>query len=70
MISVASRVSSEFNFLRVDLYSNGKEVKIGELTNCPDAAIGNFIPGSGEDVAKNLLFGAEGFHAPYINSTR
>lgn len=40
MLSVASSLSSYFNFVRIDLYSNGIECLVGEITNCPGGATG------------------------------
>jgi len=40
MLEVASLLSSHFNFVRVDLYSNGEECLVGEITNCPGGATG------------------------------
>lgn len=57
MLSVASTLSSHFNFVRVDLYSNGEECLVGEITNCPENATGVFIPKSGEIIASNMIFG-------------
>jgi hypothetical protein len=35
MIAVAEKLASEFNFIRVDLYSSNNRVYFGELTNFP-----------------------------------
>ena len=40
MLEVAGLLSSHFNFVRVDLYSNGEECLVGEITNCPGGATG------------------------------
>lgn len=40
MLEVAGLLSSHFNFVRVDLYSNGQECMVGEITNCPGGATG------------------------------
>jgi len=40
MLEVAGLLSSHFNFVRVDLYSNGEECYVGEITNCPGGASG------------------------------
>ena len=40
MLTVASALSSHFNFVRIDLYSNGEECLVGEITNCPGGATG------------------------------
>lgn len=43
MIEVAESVSDDFDYLRVDMYSNNLEVKIGELTNCHGNALERII---------------------------
>lgn len=40
MLAVASSLSSYFNFVRIDLYSNGEDCLVGEITNCPGGATG------------------------------
>ncbi len=57
MLSVASSLSSHFNFVRIDLYSNGEECLVGEITNCHGNAGESFIPKSGEAIASNMIFG-------------
>lgn len=44
MLDVAARLSRPFSFIRVDLYTDGSEVKVGELTNLPNAANASFKP--------------------------
>ena len=41
MISLANKVSQEFPFVRVDIYSIGEKIYIGEMTFSPD---GGFAP--------------------------
>ena len=43
MLEVASLLSQQFSLVRVDLYSNGKECLVGEITNCPGGATA-FVP--------------------------
>ena len=57
MLAAASTLSSHFNFVRVDLYSNGEECLVGEITNCHGNAWESFIPKSGELIASNVIFG-------------
>ncbi len=38
MLRVASILSTPFDFIRVDLYTTGNEVRVGELTVCPGGA--------------------------------
>jgi hypothetical protein len=56
MIEIAEKISSKFNFARVDLYSNGKDILVGEITHCPVSAGGKFIPASGEKEATEILY--------------
>jgi hypothetical protein len=58
MLALAATLSSRFNFVRIDLYSNGEECLVGEITNCPENATGFFIPKSGEMLASNMIFGS------------
>jgi hypothetical protein len=62
MLSVAAHLSAEFNFIRVDLYSNGHQIYAGELTNCHGNARECLTPPTGEKDFARLLFGAKGFH--------
>lgn len=58
MLEVASLLSSYFNFVRIDLYSNGDECLVGEITNCHGNAWESFIPLSAEKTASELIFGS------------
>jgi hypothetical protein len=60
MLALAGLLSSNFNFVRVDLYSNGEECLVGEITNCSENATGFFIPKSGELQASKMIFGSNG----------
>jgi TupA-like ATPgrasp len=60
ILQVARTLSKDFSSIRVDLYSDGKDVKVGELTNCPYNARLLFDPPQGEIVASRLLFGKSG----------
>lgn len=44
MINIASVLSKPFDFIRVDLYTVGTELRVGELTNCPGNANEAFAP--------------------------
>lgn len=59
MIHLAEILSSKFSFVRVDLYSNGTNIYVGELTNCHGNASEVFIPASSELVASEMLFGSD-----------
>jgi len=57
MLSIASSLSRHFNLVRIDLYTNGEECYVGEITNCHGNASEKFTPKSGEALASNMIFG-------------
>lgn len=57
MLSVAKVLSKNFSMIRVDLYSDGNQLYVSELTNVSENAGGNFIPPKAEIEASKLLFG-------------
>ncbi|MFV5391010.1 ATP-grasp fold amidoligase family protein [Acinetobacter towneri] len=57
MIIVAEKLSSELDFVRIDLYSDGESCLVGEITNCHAAASQNFVPLSAEKKASEIIFG-------------
>ncbi|MGN6480796.1 ATP-grasp fold amidoligase family protein [Luteibacter sp.] len=57
MLDTAARLSRGFSLIRVDLYSNGEQVLVGELTNCPSGANGIFYPADGEATASRIILG-------------
>jgi len=58
MLSVAKALSKNFKMIRVDLYSDGVQIYVGELTNVSENFGGNFIPPKAEIEASKLLFGS------------
>ena len=56
MISVCEKLSNPFSLVRLDLYTNGSEHFVGEITHCPESAIGKFIPRESEYIASEMLF--------------
>jgi hypothetical protein len=56
MTQLAEKLASPFSFIRVDLYSNGKECFVGELTNCDGGANATFKPAWGEERISRVLF--------------
>lgn len=56
MLEVAGSLSSRFNFVRIDLYSNGVECLVGEITNCHGDAEESFIPKTGEVTVSKMIF--------------
>ena len=57
MLAIASRLSKNFSFVRVDMYSDGMNCKVGEITNCSENATGKFLPDSAEKIASQIIFG-------------
>jgi len=56
MLSVSDELSKDFEFIRVDLYTDGEKIYVGELTNWPENGNGYFVPREAEKNASNLLF--------------
>jgi hypothetical protein len=61
MLELASILSKDFNLIRVDLYSDGQSILVGELTNCPGNATMRFVPEGGEETMTRLMFGNSEF---------
>lgn len=59
MLDLAAKISQEFGFVRIDLYSNGVETVLGEITHTPSNLRAHFYPLAGERIASKLLFGIE-----------
>ena len=57
MLAAARTLSAAFSFVRIDLYSDGEQVLVGEITNCSENAGGFFVPRSAERQASELMFG-------------
>ncbi len=57
MIEVAEKLAVGFDFIRVDLYTDGQTCLVGELTHCHGGACEIFTPVSAEGKAGELLFG-------------
>jgi hypothetical protein len=62
MLTVARTLASGFNFVRVDLYTDGEKVYVGELTHCHASAQERIRPREREAAFAELLFGPGGFH--------
>lgn len=56
LISLAERIASLFEFVRVDMFTDGSKVKIGELTHCPGGAGERIIPSSAEAEVTSLFW--------------
>lgn len=57
MIAVAETLARDFDFIRVDLYSDGQTVLVGELTNVPLAAMARVMPEGSDRAMRDLIFG-------------
>jgi hypothetical protein len=57
MLSVAAELSKGFCFVRVDLYSDGTKVLVGEITHCAESGAARFIPPAAEKTVSDYLFG-------------
>ena len=56
MISIAEKICSNFNFIRVDMFTDGTKCFVGEMTNIHANASQRFIPLSGEKTASETIF--------------
>jgi hypothetical protein len=61
MLEIATNLSADFNFVRIDLYSDGRKVLVGEITNCTQASRCKINPPDGEEIIAGILFGDGGF---------
>ena len=57
LLSLARVLSEDFSLMRVDLYTDGHTIYVGELTNCPGNGNDRFSSPEGEALATRLLFG-------------
>jgi hypothetical protein len=57
MLDVARKLSAQFSFVRIDLYSDNRQLMVGEITNCSENAGGFFVPGRAEQEVSKLMFG-------------
>ena len=44
MLMLAAKLSEPFSFVRIDMYTDDTQVKVGEITNCPESANGSMRP--------------------------
>ncbi len=55
MLEIASMLAAPFEFIRIDLYASGDDIRVGELTNCPEGAFGRIQPDHEEFLGDLLL---------------
>ena len=58
MLEVSGVLSNPFDLVRIDLYTNGTECFVGEITNCHGNTGDNFIPPSSERIVTDILYGS------------
>lgn len=56
LLSQSRILSAEFNYIRVDFFTDTKRVLFGELTNLPAGGIGRFYPPDGEKIFSEVFF--------------
>lgn len=56
ILHLSEKLSAQFNFVRIDFFSDGKVCKVGEITHCTAAAIGPFNPVEYEKIVSDLIF--------------
>jgi hypothetical protein len=57
MLAIATKLSANFPLVRIDLYSDGRQCLVSEITNCHGNVAERFIPLSAEAVASRIIFG-------------
>lgn len=67
MLHIASVLSEDFNLMRVDVYTNGNSILVGELTNCHGNATERYLPAPADDEVARMLFGERGFSTSFLN---
>jgi hypothetical protein len=70
MLHIASVLSQDFNLMRVDVYTDGKEILVGELTNCHGNATERYLPAPADDEVARMLFGERGFSTQFLEIGR
>lgn len=48
MLKIAERLAASLSYVRVDMYTDGRVVKVGEMTSCPDGAKRRLMPRAAE----------------------
>jgi hypothetical protein len=56
MLDVATRLSKDFSFVRIDMYSNGTSCCVGEITHCHGNVGERFLPPEAEFWVSERLF--------------
>lgn len=59
LLNAAGKLASHFSYIRVDLYSDGDTILVGELTNCPCNCTSRFQPFEAEELVGRWVFDEE-----------
>ena len=70
LLDIAARLSDEFSLIRVDLYTDGESILVGEITNLHQSGRGRFMPASGEGIMSKIFFGDTGFQPMLLEPPR
>ncbi|MCW5751861.1 MAG: hypothetical protein KIT81_12000 [Alphaproteobacteria bacterium] len=70
MIAVAEKLAADFSFVRIDLYSNGRRIYCGEITNCQGNALRPIFPAEHDSLFSRMLFGEAGFQLSLFDRAR
>lgn len=57
ILDMSRKLSSEFEFVRVDFFIDGERIYVAELTHCPESAHGRFETREAERQFSSLIFG-------------
>jgi len=64
LVALAEEMAADFPFVRVDLYTNGEAIYVGELTFCHENASGRFTSPAGEAHCAEIMF--DGIKGDYL----
>lgn len=56
VLAAAARLADGLSYVRVDFYTDGRQLVFGELTNLPAGGIGRFYPEGGEEIFSAAFF--------------
>lgn len=56
MIKMAEKVAAYFSFIRIDLYTDGNQIFVGEITNVHGSGLERFQPPESELLASKIIF--------------
>jgi hypothetical protein len=69
LLDLAARLSDEFSLIRVDLYTDGQAILVGEITNLHQSGRGKFMPPAGEAIMSRRFFGEAGFQPALLEKS-